>query len=72
MKITIFSITLALGGLNTANAQLNLIPTNVCKEIKPSGWIYFHENTLNSGELTSTYSHCFFPQGSNSIWEVDK
>ena len=70
-KFTILSFALTLGLSNT-NAQLNLIPTSVCKEIKPNGWIYFHENTLNSGELTSTYSYCFFPQGSNSIWEIDK
>ena len=53
-------------------AQLSQIPPNICKEIKPNGWVYFYENTLNSGQLTSAYSFCFFPQGSHSQWEKEK
>ncbi|MEZ4923907.1 MAG: M4 family metallopeptidase [Crocinitomicaceae bacterium] len=62
-------IVLFVGILSFAlnSISQNSLPTSICSEFKPSGWIYFQPNAINFGELFTSHKTCFFSQPEDSM-----
>ncbi|MEZ4921861.1 MAG: M4 family metallopeptidase [Crocinitomicaceae bacterium] len=48
-------------------SQAPPLPTTICKEFRPAGWIYFHDASINAGELFTDHKPCFFTQVEDSM-----
>lgn len=48
-------------------SQAPPLPPTICKEFKPSGWIFFHETSISTGQLFTTHKPCFFSQQEDSM-----
>lgn len=50
--------------IGTAQSPL---PSSICKEFRPSGWIFFKPGTLSNGEMFTVHKPCFFSQPEDSM-----